>query len=204
MEKLENKETKKKVGRPKKYEYDELEKILLKYSAENIGGQITIGKLVKYSGIPIQAWRFNNDIKAKIRELNEPQSIIQIDAEQTKTIPMPSAEDIVNANYKNKNKLTKVISDLIDVYQLTYNQLFELKSSEKELEKVKNELNEANLKIKNLKEEVEFYKNEAMKTAIKTTTIVGRTELNTEDNLIDFKKYSETNTTFGDLFKDLD
>ena len=43
-----------------------------------------------------------------------------------------------------------------------------------------------------------------MKTAIKTTTIVGRTELNTEDNLIDFKKYSETNTTFGDLFKDLD
>lgn len=204
MEKLENKETKKKVGRPKKYKFDELEKILLEYAAENKGGQITVGKLVKYSGIPIQAWRFNNDIKERIKELNEPQNIIEIGTEKTKTIPMPSAEDIVNANYKNKNRLTKVISDLIEVYQHTYNQLFELKKTEKELEKVKNELDEANLKIQNLKEEVEFYKNESMKIAIKTTTEVGRTELNTDENLIDLKKYSETNTTFGDLFKDLD
>lgn len=52
MEKFENEETKKKVGRPKKYDYDELERILLKYAAEHIGGQITVGKLVKYSGLP--------------------------------------------------------------------------------------------------------------------------------------------------------
>lgn len=202
MEKVENQEKEKKVGRPKKYDEDVLKKILLKYASENKGGKITVGKLVKYSGLPIQAWRFNDDIKNMIKELNEPQYIIEIDTDELKTVPIPSAEDIVNANYKNKDRLKKVVSDLIEVYQHTYNQLFELKKTEEELEKVKNELNEANLNIRNLKEEVEFYKNEAMKTAIKTTTAIGRTELNIEENLIDLKKYSETNTTFADLFED--
>lgn len=137
-----------------------------------------------------------------IKELNEPQYVIEIDAEETKTVPIPSAEDIVNANYKNKDRLTKVISDLIDVYQHTYNQLFELRKTEEELENVKQELLSANSKIKNLEKEIEFYKNKAMGISIKTTTAVGRTELNIEENIIDIKKYSETNITFKDLFED--
>lgn len=202
MEKVENHENKKKVGRPKKYDTSVLEKILLKYASENTGGKITVGKLVKYSGLPIQAWRFNDDIKKMIKELNEPQYVIGVDTEELKTIPLPSAEDIVNANYKNKDRLTKVISDLINVYQHTYNQLFKLRKSEEELENVKQELILANSKIQNLEREIEFYKHKAIGTSIKTTTAVGRTELNTEENLIDIKKYSETNTTFKDLFED--
>ena len=187
----------KKVGRPSKYPYELLKKILLKYAAENIGGEIKVSKLVKYSGIPIQAWRFNKEIQKDIAKLNTPQNIRFSEGID---IGLPSAEDLVNKNYKSKDKLTKVVSDLIEVCERSYAEIDKLRKYKEKLDKANAEIELLKINNNKYKEEAEFYKNEMIKLTIKSTTALGRAESGIEDNVIDLKKYSETSTTFADLF----
>lgn len=189
----------KKVGRPSKYPYELLKKILLEYAAENIGGEIKVSKLVKYSGLPIQAWRFNKEIQKDIAKLNAPQNIRFSDEID---IGLPSAEDLVNKNYKSKDKLTKVVSDLIEVCERSYAEIDKLRKYKEQLNKAKAEIELLRINNNKYKEEAEFYKNEMIKLTIKSTTALGRAESGIEDNVIDLKKYSETSTTFADLFDD--
>lgn len=187
----------KKVGRPSKYPYELLKKILLEYAAENIGGEIKVSKLVKYSGIPIQAWRFNKEIQKDIAKLNAPQNIRFSEGID---IGLPSAEDLVNKNYKSKDKLTKVVSDLIEVCERSYAEIDKLRKYKEKLDKANAEIKLLKINNNKYKEEAEFYKNEMIKLTIKSTTALGRAESGIEDNVIDLKKYSETSTTFADLF----
>ena len=189
----------KKVGRPSKYSFEMLKKILLEYAEENVGGEITISKLVKYSGLPIQAWRFNAEIRKEIEKQNAGQIINFTGA---KDIGLPSAEDLINKNYKNKDRLTKVVSDLIEVCQDSYAEIAKLRKYKEKLDKTKNELELTKAEVQKYRKEAEFYKNEMLKVTLKSTTAIGRAEACIENNVIDLKQYTETSTTFSDLFDD--
>lgn len=200
IEDKENKEeTKKKVGRPSKYEYETLKKILLQFANENLEGEITISKLVKYSGLPIQAWRFNKDIKKDIERLN---AMTTLSYDDVVDLGLPSAEDIVNRHYKNRDRLTKAVSDLIEICQTSYGEILKLRKVEEELGKVKGDLEIYKAKSEKFEKEMEYYKNEMMKLTLKTTNALGRSEIGAEKNVIDLKEYTETNSTFADLFKE--
>ena len=143
-----------------------LKKILLQFANENQGGEITISKLVKYSGLPIQAWRFNKDIKQDIARLN---TFTTISYDNMVDLGLPSAEDLVNRHYKNKDRLTKAVSDLIEVCQTSYGEILKLRKTEEQLEKVKSELEIYKKKTEKFEKEMQHYKNEMMKMALKTT-----------------------------------
>lgn len=193
-----NGEPKNKGGRPVKYKTEDLKKILYKFLQEKNPSKITIPMLVEYSGLPIQAWRFNTDIKKEIDSLNkriENISIVVSTEGVTELLTIPSPEDIINTNYKNKQKLIKVVSDLIDLYQYSLNKSLKFDALKKENEELKKQ-------VKTLKADISYYEEELKKISIQSTSFLERKENNLKDNLIDIKEYSRTNTTFKDLFDD--
>ena len=109
---------------------------------------------------------------------------------------------LVCRNYKSKDKLTKVVSDLIEVCERSYAEIDKLRKYKDKLDKANAEIELLKINNNKYKEEAEFYKNEMIKLTIKSTTALGRAESGIEDNVIDLKKYSETITTFADLFDD--
>lgn len=182
---------KKKVGRPTKYPYEMLKKYLLEYATQNVGGLIRHSDLVKFSGLPLQAWRFNKQINEDIKKLN---TVEIIPSDILHDNGLPSAEDIVNANYKNKDRLIGAFSDLINLYQKAYSEIAKLRKDAEKLEQLESE-------IKILKNEVKHYKNEMMKLTVKSSTAIGRAETGIGDNVINIKA-SEVENVFSDLFDD--
>lgn len=189
---------KNKGGRPPKYDVNELKKIIYKYLQEKNPSKITITGLVKYSGLPIQAWRFNKDIRKEIDTVNKKIENISLATSiesVTELLTIPSPEDIVNTNYKNKQKLIKVIGDLIDLYQYSFNKSLKVDVLEKENQNLKKQIN-------TLKADVAYYEEELKKTALQSTSHKERNEKNIKKNILDIKEYSKTNTTFKDVFDD--
>jgi len=195
---VEDKNQKNKGGRPKKYDTEHLKDLLYKYVRNENPNKVKIADLVKYTDIPIQAWRFNEEIKKEIELLNKKIEDITAIApiKDVKELwNIPSAEDIVIKNYKNKNKLVEVIDTLLEAYQFSLEKSLHAEELERENVQLKNQ-------ISSLKEDIEFYKEEMKKMAVQSTSIVERNENKLRDNIIDIKSYSETKTTFKDLFDD--
>ncbi len=193
-----NNEVKNKGGRPKKYETDDLIKIIYKYLQQENPPKIKRSGLVKFSGIPIQAWRFNKEVTREIDTINkriENMPLFISTEGISELLSIPSGEELVNTNYKNKPKLTKIVNDLIERYQQSFNESLKVEGLKKENERLKRQ-------IKNLEADVEFYKEEMKKMVVQSTSLLERNEKNLKENVVDIKKYSETNTTFKDLFED--
>lgn len=189
---------KNKGGRPKKYDTDDLKKLLYEYLKDENPSKVKISDLVKNTGIPIQAWRFNEEIKKEINTINDKfDNLTSIKPIKTshELLNIPSAEDIVNTNYKNKKKLIDAVDNLVHAYQYSLEKSLKAEELEYEISKLKKQ-------IVSLEENVDFYKNEMKKMMIQSTSVVERKENNIKPNLIDIKQYSETKTTFKDLFED--
>lgn len=193
-----NNEEKNKGGRPKIYKTDDLKNILYRYVQEKNPVEVKISHLVKFSGIPIQAWRFNSEIRKEINIINkkfENMPLFISTEGVSELISIPSAEELINTNYKNKPKLIKIVSDLIERYQESFNESLKIGELKKENEKLKK-------KLKYLELDVEFYKEEMKKMVVQSTSILERNDKGIKENVIDIQKYSETKTTFKDLFED--
>ncbi|OPF52404.1 hypothetical protein BH721_03885 [Clostridium baratii] len=194
---MEDLKAKVRVGRPSKYPYEMLKDILLKYASENVGGEITISKLVKYSELPIQAWRFNKKIKEDIARLNQ-SKIISLNGTINGTLP--SADDLVNMNYKNKDRLIKAVSDLIEIYQYAFSENLKFKKALEKNALLLDEIGKLKTENTKLKKERDGYLDEIKKIAVKSQSSIGREEFGIQENLIDLEKYSQTHTTFSELF----
>lgn len=195
---VEEKNQKNKGGRPKKYDTEYLKELLYKYVSNENPNKVKVADLVKYTDIPIQAWRFNEDIKKEINLVNKKIEDITVIApiKDVKELwNIPSAEDIVIKNYKNKNKLVEVIDTLLEAYQFSLEKSLHAEELERENLHLKSQ-------IASLKEDIEFYKDEMKKMAVQSTLAIERNENKLKDNIIDIKSYSETKTTFKDLFDD--
>lgn len=169
-----------KGGRPRKYDEAELKKLLYKFVAEKSPVKITYKALVEYTGIPIQAWRFNENIKNEIAVINKRIANIQFisnTAEINELATIPSAEDLVNTNYGNKKKLIKVFQDLLDVYEYALNKSMAYDNLELENQKLKHT-------IKSLEDNLEFYKNEVKKMTIDSIPGLGDPNNNVKKNVI--------------------
>lgn len=188
-------------GRPRKYQYEDLRKILIKYASENRMGKITMTNLVKYSNIPIQAWRFNEKIKNDIEYFNSmPLNGL---SDMDEMLEIPSAEEIVNINYKNKERLTKVIADILELYNHSCKEAFRAKKLENENLILKDTIKDLQRQIEKIKKTADFYKEEVKRITVESTKQKGRTKNNLQDNIIDLKKRSEADTTFANLFRDI-
>lgn len=188
-----------KGGRPPKYNIDDLKKILYRYLQDKNPSKITLPELVKYyPDLPLHAWRFNKDIRKEIDTLNkriENISLVVSVEGVTELLTIPSPEDIINTNYKNKSKLIKVVGDLIDLYQYSFNKSLQVDDLEKENQKLKKQ-------VKTLKNDLAYYEEQLKKMSVQSTSDFERKEKNLKENVIDIKEYSKTNTSFKDIFDD--
>lgn len=186
-------------GRPRKYKTEDLMEALNNYVAEKAPLKVTITELEKHTAYPIQAWRFNSEIKAEIDKINKKLSDfskLSGGVDDVKLLTIANAEEIVQTNYHNKEKLIESIQNLIDMYQLNLKKCLKLERLECELEDLKKE-NE------NLKRSVQFYENKLNQMMIKSHNSYERLQNNLEKDEVNIIEFSKTETTFKDLFKDL-
>lgn len=189
---------KNKGGRPKKYKTEDLRELLYNYVQRENPAKISVTELVKHTGVPVQAWRFNQEIKNEIDLLNKKldslNAVAPVEGVQG-LLTIPSAEEIVTKHYGNKTKLIDVLNTFLEVYQYSLEQSLKVNALEKENVTL-------NQEISSLKQDIEFYKEQMKKMAIQSTSLTERKENNLKDNVIDIKHYSATGKTFKDLFDD--
>ena len=186
-------------GRPRKYKTEDLLEALNNYVAEKAPLKVTITELEKHTAYPIQAWRFNSEIKAEIDKINKKLSDfskLSGGVDDVNLLTIANAEDIVQTNYHNKEKLIESIQNLIDMYQLNLKKCLKLERLECELEDLKKE-NET------LKTSVQFYENKLNQMMIKSHNSYERLQNNLEKDEVNIIEFSKTETTFKDLFNDL-
>ncbi|MFJ7738751.1 hypothetical protein ACIQ2D_20785 [Lysinibacillus sp. NPDC097287] len=191
---------KSKGGRPQKYPYEELRSVLFEYANKNSGKLITLADLGRETKFPRYVWRNNKQIREDIEKLNQtPMAIVGLMKENVK---IPSAEDLVNSNYHNKNLLITRIQQVLDAYQTTFEQV--LKTTELE-----NRLNTKEKEIASLKEEIDalkkqsaFYQEKYESMTLHSTSLLSRKNFDLKENVIDAeKKFKEIDDEFEDLFK---
>lgn len=111
-------ENKNKGGRPQKYTYEELREALLEYAHKHIGGQIRLADLGRETKYPQYVWKNNKVIRKDIEKLNKtPIEVVGLMKEQAF---IPSAEDLVNNNYRNKQALIDAVHHILNAYQSTF------------------------------------------------------------------------------------
>lgn len=151
------------AGRKAKYPTKLLEDKLIEYTTENPNTKIKFSNLEKYTGIPYHVWRDNKDINDAINKINNPQLVV--DTTNMK-LELPSADDILEKNYPNKDKLLQAISDLLNLTSSLYEKAiigehFEQIKNKYEIEikeiiaKYEKKLKEANNQIDNLTKEID-------------------------------------------------
>lgn len=191
-----------KGGRPQKYSYEELKEVLAEYANKTVGEIITLADLGRETKFPRHVWRNNKKIRKDIETLNQtPMTVFGLMKEN---INIPSGEDFVNANYRNKKILITRVQQLLDAYQTTLEQ--SLKKTELE-----EEINVKNKEILSLKEELEamkkqadFYQKQYEKMTLQSTSLLGRKKNGLTENVIDIEskyKEKEMDNEFEDLFK---
>lgn len=185
-------------GRPQKYKTEDLLQALYDYVAKETPSKVTNAALVKNTNYPIQAWRFNKEVQAAIEEINSKLnnlSKISGGSNSKNLLIIPNAEEIVQTNYNNKEKLIDAIQSLIDVYQLNLKKCLKLQRIEQEF----NDLKKENA---NLKKEVEFYQNRLKEMTVKSHNNYERDQNGLVKDELNIKEFSHTMTTFKDLFDD--
>lgn len=183
-------------GRPQKYKTEDLIQALNDYVAKEAPSKVTITALVKNTSYPIQAWRFNNEVRKAIEEINLKLitfSKLSPSQDAQSLLLIPNAEDIVNNNYNNREKLIDAVQSLIDIYQYNLKKCLKIEAMEEELGRLK-------IENKNLKKEAEFYKDRLKEMKVKSHNSYDREKNGLEKNELNIVEFSHTKTTFKDLF----
>lgn len=106
-----------KKGRKPKYSNDFLIQEINTYIENNPFERLTVANLVKTTGIPRHIWRDNRVIQELITSLNNTSCIPK---PKDKELILPSASDLVDKHYGNKNKLVQDIQSLLDLVSDLY------------------------------------------------------------------------------------
>lgn len=186
-----------KGGRPKKYDEEVLKQALYKFIAEESPVKITYKMLVEHTGYPIQAWRFNENLKNEIKHINERIeriSFLSNTNEIIDVVNIPSAEELVEVNYNNREKLIKVIDQLINVYQYAFRKSIDYSRLEEENYELKK-------KVDSLTSDVEFFRNKVREMTIESVPGLGNANKDVRRNVLDLKDKSKMRKRHADLFE---
>lgn len=186
-----------KGGRPRKYDEEVLKQILYKFIAEESPVKITYKMLAEHTGYPIQAWRFNENLKNEIKQINERIERISFLSNTNEIIDLvniPSAEELVEVNYNNREKLIKVVDELINVYQYALSKSIDYSKLEKENYELKK-------KVDSLTSDVEFFRLKNRELTIESIPGLGNANENVRRNVLDLKDKSRMKKRHADLFE---
>ena len=170
------------VGRKAKYEQADLEAAIEKFAINHVGEEITIPKLVKFTGIPRHIWRYSEPAKELTNRLNERN--ITVDSSHSDLFTLPNVSELVNANYGNKNKLIKALSKYTEYINVLYNDAQAYQLEKEKNETLLTEIDDLKLQLKKAKDDTNFYKDEMKRMALDSTSLKKRKEQNIKENVI--------------------
>lgn len=199
-----SKVNKNKGGRKSIYETEQLIIELHNYARENVSGEITVTKLVKATNIPRHIWRYNDTVQKEIKRLNGATVFTEF-INKDKFPEICSPEDLLNANYGNKKRLLKILTDLFEGYQYYFTEARKSKFYKKKLDDANNKIKELEYEIKKSKEEKEYYKNELNNALIDSISPLDSRETGVKSNLIQLSSDAINEDLLHlDLFGDID
>ncbi|MFT8315516.1 MAG: hypothetical protein ABF633_14890 [Clostridium sp.] len=195
---------KNKGGRKSIYDTEQLIIELHNYARENISGEITITKLVEVTNIPRHIWRYNKEVQQEIKRLNEATVFTEF-INKDKFPEIISPEDILNANYGNKKRLLKILTDLFEGYQYYFAEARKAKEYKRKLDDAHNKIKELEYEKRKVKEEIEYYKNELNNALIDSISPLDSRETGVKPNLIQLTPIiANEDLLHPDLFDDID
>ncbi len=173
------------AGRKPKYPTEMLMEKLNEYIDNNPYIEIKLSSLADASNVPAHVWRDNSKLREVIDKVNKNPIVIQTSRRE---VTFPSAEDLIEANWNNKKKLTSAIQTFLDVLNDVYDKsrlydTFKIKEEKlvEEINRQKSEITKLKSKNNDLRQEIDgLYLNSLSKKK--------REELGIVDNLIDFNK----------------
>lgn len=169
--------------------YEELVEKLNEFCRLHPNGKITLSALARETDVPRYVWRDNKKIKTLIDTLNDTN---KASLPKSDTIELPSAYDLVNTNYDNKDRLIEVVGDLLSELEKSYqiiqdsgNILQIKKSYEEKIAELNCMIEQKDATIKSLNEEIdELYLDSKDPLKVKSKGLSG--------NLIEVKNNDKT------------
>lgn len=117
-------------------------------------------------------------------------------------VKMPSAEDLVNSNYHNKNVLITRVQQVLDAYQTTFEPVLKTTELENIVTIKDKEIISLKEELEAMKKQAEFYQEKYESLTLYSTSLLGRKNYQLKENVIDVeKKFKEIADEFEDLFK---
>lgn len=170
-----------KAGRKPKYSNELLINKINEYVESNPFEKLTIANLVKATGIPRHIWRDNETIQELINSLNNTSCIPKTN---NKGLSLPSAEDLVNKHYGNKNKLIQDIQSLLDLVSDLYENATEGAKAKEIKQSYEHKIKELEETIKQKDNLINKLNTEIDQLYLDSENPIKRKELGLKDNLI--------------------
>lgn len=167
------------------------------YTKEFPNEKINIKKLSEYSGIERHYWYSRNGIREKIQDINNveyKEYEEYLSNYDKKNLKLPNIDDIVDNNYRSKKRLKQMLQTYFNAIQEFYDSACEsyrlkknitmltekLKGYELENEKLKN-------KIKELKEQKDYFENLYYEKSIRSSDKEYREKYGIKEKIIDLE-----------------
>ena len=170
-----------KAGRKPKYSNELLINKINEYVENNPFEKLTVANLVKETGIPRHIWRDNETVQELINSLNNTTCIPK---NKNQGLSLPSAEDLVNRHYGNKNKLIQDVQSLLDLVSDLYDNATEGAKTKEIKQNYEHKIKELEETIKQKDNLINKLNTEIDQLYLDSENPIKRKELGLKDNLI--------------------
>lgn len=191
---------------------------LEQYTKEYPNERINIKKLAESSGIERHYWYSRDGFKEKIEDINSIsyEEYDLLTEEDKKQFKLPSVEELIDNNYRNKKRLKAVLGSFINTYQELYDSSCEAYKLKKEINILKNKVIKHEEEIEKLKSEKkkykelsDYYERRYYAIAVRSKDSNFRRENNIKSNVIEInnkniKEYSTDENDLDSLLNSID
>jgi glutamyl/glutaminyl-tRNA synthetase len=175
---------KRKVGRPIKYDFDEvLKPELIRIAKDCQMGILTPTLLAANSDIPYWVWRDNKDVKKSLESINKKRSIISFSTKAIKEFPNLAAA--IDNNYYNKQKVLSIANDYMYLVNELVEYIEKLEEKNNSYASLKEEYEALKRELRNSRENEMYYMRRLDEIMINSKLKQNRDKLGIKENQID-------------------
>lgn len=193
------------AGRKPKYDLDKLTIEIAKYREKYPHKKIKLSDLERETGIPRHIWRDNAKLLETVEEVNKVPIVANPDNME---MVLPSAEEIVEHNYPNKQGIISSVQDCLDIIQSLYEKALLGTNNEEIINGYKQQIDELKAIIRLKDKEINNLQNRLDSLYIGSESPTKRKQNGLKENLIEInfnnkKELSKNPLDIQNEFKDL-
>ena len=195
---------KRNVGRPAKYDFDEvLKPELIRIAKDCQMGILTPTLLSANSDIPYWVWRDNKNVKKSLELINKKRSIISFSSKAIKELPNLAAT--IDNNYDNKRKLISIANDYMYLVNELVEYIEKLEEKNNSYASLKEDYEKLKQELSNSRKNEMYYMRRLDEIMINSKLKLNRDKLGIKENQIDLVLQKEKAGKIGNkLFEIFD